>query len=228
MRKLIIVVCSLMLASLAQAQNSTATSPTQYLAEKEDQMILVITSDNWDKLPSYIKAKPIRSRGFNMLFMAETMKSTASIGLGYGIGFSSQNVHTDGIIVDTINNGLNSTLVPIPDSLGYELNKLSLNFLTGALEFRIRTAENEAGHRFKVSLGILGGLLLQSHTKYEDKDGKVKGYNVQHLNKFQFGATARLGYGKFTLFGYYSFVDVFKEGRGIELTPYSIGLGLAL
>jgi hypothetical protein len=226
--RILIILCLVLLAATINAQDASSTPKNSYIPQSEDRLIMALTSDNWAGLPSGITAKPFRSRGFTVLFMSESVNSASNFGLGYGIGFNSQNVHTDGIIVDTLNNGTSSTLVKIPDSLGYDLNKLSLNFLTAALEFRMRTNENTAGHRFKLSLGLMCGILLQSHTKYEDKNGKVKGYHVENLNTFQYGATARLGYGKFMFFGYYSFVDVFKKNRGTALTPYSIGLGVAI
>ena len=135
----------------------------------------------------------------------------------------SQNVHTNATLIDTTSNESNYALSVIPDSL-YTLNKLSLNFITAALEIRIRSIENKNGHRFKFNVGILGGYLLQSHAKLDGKYGKYKTYGIKHLNKFQYGLTGRIGYSNYAFHVYYSLVDVFKKGEGPELIPYSLGI----
>lgn len=194
------------------------------LPAKEDQIIVSISSDNWSGLPASIDAKPGRSRGFTILFMTDKMNSSGNFGIGAGLGFNSQNVHTNAFIADTTLNGSAASLIRIPDSLKYSQNKLSLNFLSAAVELRIRSNENEKGHRFKLSAGFMAGFLLQSHTKYKDKYGKVKTFGNDHLNKFQYGPTVRLGYSNFGLNGYYSLAELFKNNEGPVLNPYSIGL----
>ena len=155
----------------------------------------------------------------------DSVSKSGNFGLGIGFGFMSQNVHTDGdIIFDTTATESYSMLEKIPDSLDYNLNKLSLNFITLALEIRLRTSENKHGERFKFSAGILAGVLLQSHTKYSDDEQKFKTYKVKNLNDIQYGLTGRIGYSNYAISGYYSLVNVFEDGRGIELTPYSVGI----
>src|SRR5205085_2827586 len=155
-------------------------------AKKEDKLILFFSSDNWANLPSGITSKPFRSHGFSFQFMNEVMYKSGNYGFGLGLGFMSQNVHTDGIIIDTTANESYSMLGKIPDSLDYNVNKLSLNFLTLALEIRLRTNENTHGERFKFSAGILAAVLLQSHTKYSDDDQKFKTFKVKNLNDLQY------------------------------------------
>jgi hypothetical protein len=223
MKKLIIIVIVLFSTQLF-AQDNKLKSEAADFAQKEDKLILFFSSDNWASLPSEITSKPFRSRGFSFQFMNEVMNKSGHIGLGAGLGFMSQNVHTDGLIVDTTASESYSMLAKIPDSLNYKLNKLSLNFLTFAIEIRARTSENKHGEYFKFSAGILGGILLQSHTKYSDPDGKFKTFKVKNLNDLQYGLTGRIGYSNYAISGYYSLVDVFEDGRGIKLTPYSIGI----
>lgn len=192
---------------------------------REDQIILNFTLDNWSGLPSKAESKPLRSRGFSILLMTDKTNKSGNIGIGIGVGFMSQNVHTDAYIVDT---GSASFLSPIPDSMKYDVNKLSSNFVTAALELRFRSNENSRGNRFKLSIGMIGGILVQSHVKYEDKYGKFKTYGITHLNKFQYGVEARLGYSNFALYGYYSLVPVFKDGKGPDMNPYSVGIAFTL
>lgn len=227
MKKLLTVLSFALIGTSVFAQDSTPASSMPgalgKIASADDLFIVSITSDNWLKLSSSIESKPLRSRGFSFLIMKEKMNKAGHLGLGYGLGFSSQNVHTDGALVYDQTEGKNY-LVKVPDSLDLETNKLSLNFVDFALEVRFRTAENSNGKSFKVAAGLKGGLLVQSHTKYEDKDGKFKGYNVEGLNNFQYGVTGRIGYGSIALSAYYSMVDVFKKDKGPELIPFSAGV----
>jgi hypothetical protein len=214
----------LILPFIVNAQTPAKKAPD--FSHREDLVVLSLTSDNWTDLPKGIESKPLRSRGFSFLFMTEKMNSSKTLGLGVGMGFMSQNVHTNAYITDT---GSASMLSPVPDSMDMKLNKLSTNFITAALEVRLRTKENNKGGIFKLSAGILAGFMLQDHVKYEDgKIGKIKYYDIQHLNKFQYGIEGRIGYNKVAINGYYSLVPVFEDGEGPEMTPYSIGISLTL
>jgi hypothetical protein len=221
MIKKILVLISLLCSQLSHAQD---TIKPPEVPVKEDQLIVCITSDNWSGLPSGFTAKPVRSRGFTFLAMDDRMFGRGNFGIGFGIGFNSQNVHTDAVVSDTTADLSSASLIKIPDSLHYKLNKLSLNFITAAFEIRLRSNENEHGNHFKLSVGMMAEYLLQSHTKYEDNDGKLKTYGVKHLNKFQYGVMARAGYSNFALYGYFSLAKIFKDGEGPELTPYSLGI----
>jgi hypothetical protein len=209
----------LLVTTIAGAQDSVRKAPAFY--HREDMVILSLTFDNLTDLPSGIESKQFRSRGFSGLIMTEAMNKSHNIGVGAGIGFMSQNVHTNAYIIDT---GAATYLSPVPDSVGLELNKLSTNFITAAVELRLRTNENDRGGIFKLSVGIQAGYLLQSHVKYEDKNGKYKYFDLEHLNKFQYGIEGRIGYNKIAFNGYYSLVPVFEDKEGPEITPYSVGV----
>jgi len=223
--KTLIVFSLLLLPVQLLAQDKPLKKEVANYVQREDKLILNFTSDNWSDLPSDFTSKPFRSRGFSFLLMNDRMNATGNYGLGYGLGFMSQNVHTDALVDDTTNESA-ASLHKIPDSLNYDLNKLSLNFITATLELRFRTNLNSHGERFKFNFGIVAGILVQSHTKYEDSNGKFKTYHVKHLNNFQYGLSGRIGYDNYALTGYYSFVNVFQDGEGPELTPYSIGISL--
>ena len=208
---------------IANAQDSLKKIPSYF--HTEDLIIVSLTSDNWSGLPAGIKSKPLRSRRFSFLFMTEKMNKSGNFGIAGGLGFMSQNVHTNAYIGDT---GSASYLSPIPDSVDLDVNKLSSNFITAAVEFRLRSNENNNGNRYKFSAGFLAAFLVQSHIKYEDMNGKIKTFDIPHLNTFQYGIQARLGYNKFAINGYYSLVPVFQDDEGPEMTPYSIGISLTL
>jgi len=196
-------------------------------ADKEDRLILNLNWDNWLNTSTGVDVKDFRSRGFSFLLMNEKIYGQGNFAFGLGIGFSSQNVHSNSF--PTYNaDGSKTYLSPIPDSIDYDLNKLSCNYIDAALELRFRTNENQAHKRFKITVGMKGGVLVQSHTKYEDGDEKVKTYDIKNLNTFQYGVTARIGYGKWGISGYYSLINLFKDGKGPDVVPVSVGISFAL
>src|SRR5207344_35128 len=108
--------------------------------------ILNFAWDNWSNLPSDVESKGFRSRGFSFLLMNERMNKLGTIGIGYGLGFVSQNVHTDSYLVDSAS--VKYVFEKIPDSLDYKVNKLSLNFISALIELRLRSNLNSSGHHF--------------------------------------------------------------------------------
>jgi len=225
MNRLSFIIMVLLSLPVFAQDNTTKNTFSEYYT-REDKLILNFTLDHWSKLSPDINSKDFRSRGFSFLIMQEMKNKSGRVGLGAGLGFTSQNVHTDAYLVDTTSTESGYIFEKIPDSLEYTLNKLSLNFITAALEIRIHTNVNKKRERFKFNFGITGGILVQSHTKYDDKNGKIKTYNVRYLNDFQYGLSGRIGYSNYALYGYYSLVDVFEEGKGPELIPYSFGISL--
>jgi len=214
-----------LLPAFGSFAQSGATASIAKIAAKQDRLILNLNWDNWLKTTTGLEVKGFRSRGFSFLLMNEKVIGEGHTAFAWGLGFSSQNVHSNSF--PTYNeDGSKTFLSPIQNS--YDLNKLSCNFVDAALEFRFRTSENESRKRFKISAGLKGGYLVQSHTKYEDDNGKFKTYDIKNLNKFQYGVIGRIGYGKWGVSGYYSFVNLFKDGKGPELVPVSIGLSYAL
>lgn len=214
----------LIFASLfANAQDTEKMVPKFH--PSQEVIILNLTSDNWTDHPSGIEGKPLRSRGFSFLIMRDKMNKKGNVGIGGGLGFMSQNVHTNAYLVDT---GNATYLSPIPDSVDMDVNKLSTNYITAALELRLRSNEDGRGNRFKLSMGFLAGIMVQNHIKYEAQNEKYKTYDIPHLNAFQYGIMARIGYNLFAINGYYSLVPVFEDGKGPGMTPYSIGISLTI
>lgn len=195
-------------------------------AAKMDRLILNLNWDNWLNAPTGLETKAFRSRGFSFLLMNEKVLGQGNSAIAFGFGFSSQNVHSNAF--PTYNADKSKTFLS-PLSGDYDLNKLSVNFIDVAFEIRFRSNENENHKRFKISAGIKAGYLVQSHTKYEDDViGKIKTYNIRNLNKFQYGIIGRIGYGHWGISGYYSLVNLFKDDKGPDVVPVSVGLSYAL
>lgn len=81
-----------------------------------------------------------------------------------------------------------------------------------------------------VSGGVVGGIRMHSKTKVVYYDGgKEKRKEKDSFNMIPFKAdvTGRIGYNHITVWGSYTLTNLFKSGKGPELHPYTVGIGLA-
>lgn len=228
------IIFSLFFLSIIQAHarqdspDSTSSSRKMSLSKithRQDGLLVHLTSDGWLKIPAGISTKPLSSRGFSFYLMGEKMNSGGIIGVGYGLGISSQNVASNGVFDDRVDPG-KTRLHALPDSIDYDLNKLSLNYVDLNIEFRFRTKENGNRQRFKVSAGAKGGWLFQDHIKFKNGKDKSKTYNLDNLNPFHYGLTARIGYGNWAVNGFYGLAGIFEKDKGPDLVPFSLGITL--
>ncbi len=191
---------------------------------KEDAAILEINLDNWTEAPDGIKIKTFRSRGIAIKYFSEKNLGKSSFHFAYGLGLNSNNVHHDGFLA--YDSSRVAKILPLNPAVDYKINKISLTYINIPLELRYRTKPLHKSNRIKVSGGFMGGLLINSHVKFKDDDGTFKAKKIEGILPYQYGVTARIGYGKYNVSGYYGLSNVFEDGKGPELTPYSIGISI--
>ena len=190
---------------------------------KQDRFVLDINLDNWDKSPKDIDVKSFRSRGVNIMLMDERPFGKGNVAFAWGLGFSSQNVHSNG---DYIQDDDADTSGFTPLNIEYDLNKLSLNYIDLPFELRFRTNANAKGKRLKLSAGFKIGVLVNAHTKFDNGTYKVKRYHLENIPDWHYGVSARLGFGSIGISYFHSLTKLFNKGEGMEITPYSIGLSI--
>lgn len=214
------------------AQSTTQETPTSIPSLKkvgsmQDNLILSIGLTNWINVPDQVEVNTFQSREFGVMVMGERMISSGILGLGMGLGFSSQNFHTNAGFISSLN-GIATELLKFPYGTNYDINKMSLNFIDAQLEIRLHSKPNLKEKRFKLNAGMKAGILLQSHTKFKDGTGTYKKSGINNLNLYQYGITSRIGYGNWAIGGYYSLVGIFKDDKGPDLVPYTVGVYLTL
>jgi hypothetical protein len=116
--------------------------------------------------------------------------------------------------------------------INYHKNNLNENLLTLPLMFEFNTSSNSS-KAFHIAVGVLGGWKIGAKTRqrYEDADGKDVSRvfsNDYNLNPFRYSLTARLGYGRFTIYTTYALSEFFKPGRGPQLYPVTAGLHVSI
>lgn len=112
------------------------------------------------------------------------------------------------------------------DQEGLSKTKLVTTYLAvpALIEFQLPAKFQD--NRIYISGGIIGGLKLGSHTKVDQSGHKIKDHNDFNINPFRWGTTLRIGFKDINIFATYYKTALFKEGRGPEMYPFSIGIGL--
>ncbi len=108
-------------------------------------------------------------------------------------------------------------------------SKLNVKYLNVPLMLEYQTNSKNNINSFHISAGVVGGLRIGSHTKNVYENGsrrKDKERDDFHLNPLKVDATLRIGWGKLNMYGNYSLLTLFRENRGPELYPFSLGITL--
>ncbi len=145
---------------------------------------------------------------------------------GVGLGFNNYRFDNQTRIVHN-RDGLEF----YEDSVGtISKNKLTLTYINIPAMFEFQTGASKRSERFHIGAGAMLGTRIGTHTKYVyDDDGKKrkeKDYNNFHVPPFRFDLMGRIGWGRVNLFATYSLNSLFKEDKGPELYPFTVGIRL--
>ncbi len=115
----------------------------------------------------------------------------------------------------------------VPDSINFSKNKFRASYINVPLMLEFNTSlDNEKS--FHIAGGVIGGWKMGSIIKQKWEDGGEKNQLRRkeefNLTPFTLDATARLGYGNFTLFATYGLTPLFQKNKGPEVYPVTIGL----
>ncbi len=205
-----------------------------------DHILVQVTSDHWNGTPDSISSHMKGfSRGLNMYVMLnKPFKSNPhfSVAFGAGIGSSSMLFKTMTVNLKAVGSVLPFTNL---DSFShFKKFKLATSYLEAPIEIRYCFNPTQPNKSWKIALGAKVGTLINAHTKgktWVAKDGTTlagglieKESKRAFFNNTRLAATARVGYGNFSLYGAYQINAFFKEGSGpADVRPFSIGLCLS-
>jgi len=163
--------------------------------------------------------------GVNFLrYSIGLQKDKRNVGLVTGLGLTYNDYRFSNDYTIENDNGLVKPI--LLNKSGLSKSKLSTTYLTVPLMLEFQIPVNGHDKRLYFSGGVIGGLKVGSHTKVKQDGNKSKSRDDFNINPFRYGATARLGYKGINLFGTYYFSTFFKNSRGPELFPFTIGIGL--
>lgn len=193
-----------------------------------DRIVFDLTFDQWLHDEAGLKLK-WHSRGFNTYFMYDVQlgKKKKLFSVAPGLGVSTSSIFHNALLAEDSING--TDLIIRTDD--YKKNKLGLTYIDIPVELRFRSTPNAKNKSWKFALGFKAGVLIDGKTKSkeEDANGNMKIYKEKRysdLNRFRYGATVRFGYGPFNFFGFYSLSKLFQNGKGPDITPFSVGISI--
>jgi hypothetical protein len=174
----------------------------------------------------YMTLHSSKSTNFNINFTQLSLGLGRHIGFVTGLGLNWNNYRFDGN--NNIIKGTNGVIEELDPLLTLEKSKLATLFLTVPFLLEIQIPVNS--NHLSIAAGPIGAIKLSSHTKMVFEDGHtVKSWGDFSLNMLRCGATARVGYGNFQLFGTYYKTPLFQKGKGpggYDLYPFEIGIAL--
>jgi hypothetical protein len=227
MRKCIIVMCTLIFSFSLFAQDEQIE--TVQKLKKSDRVVFDYFNDFWQGAPSNASVKQY-SPGVSYSSFQDYPLGTSNFTLAYGLGFSFHNMRTGSLLgYDSAGVSVFTELNNIQQGIKYKVNKHTFTYLDTPVELRFRS---KGKNTFRVNLGFRFSVLLQEHSKYVGDDFrdntdhtiKFKEYKHRNFETYRYGVTARIGYKWFNVFGYYSLTNIFKDKKGPEMYPISLGI----
>jgi hypothetical protein len=243
MKKLLFLFAFLFTAAFLYAQQADSTAKKSWkkmdLSNRpNDHFMIQYGGDGWAGKNDTISPSGF-SRHFNFYFMYDMpFKTSPHLSIGIGAGLGSSNIFFTNTYIDL--KSLSNTLQFVNDSAAdhFKKYKLTTIFLEAPIEFRYAGNPMNPEKGFKFAVGVKVGTLLNAHTKGKDLETSTGAtvYGPQYIqkesdnrfiNSTRFAATARIGYGNFSIDGSYQLTDFIKTGAGPAINPYSIGITLS-
>lgn len=235
MKKIILAFSALLSLTVAVAQAPKTKKNTNLTSTSGDHVVLQLSADFWGGVPDSIKThQKSLSRGANIYFMLnKPFKSNPSYSVAFGAG-----VGTSSMYFKNYNVNIKSTATKLPfsslDSTDrFKKYKLTTAYLEIPIEFRYTKDPSNPNKSFKAAIGVKVGTLVNVHTKgktLQNKSGTTintyteKETNKRYFNGTRIAATARVGYGIFSVFGSYQLTNLLKDGVGPDLKPFQVGI----
>jgi hypothetical protein len=242
MRKLLVALFALTASVSAFSQTTTQsdTKKKKYdiVSRAGDHFMIQFAQNMWmgtpDSIDSHIKGLNRSANVYLMLNKPFKGDPRFSVGLGIGIG-------TSAIYFKNMNVNIASTATKLPfvatDSGNhYKKYKLSTSYLEVPVEFRFTANPENPNKSVKAAIGLKVGTLLKGATKGKELQNKAgtaisnsidKVSSKTYFNSTRLAATARIGYGVFSLFGSYGLTPVFKDGVAEDIKVLQVGLTIS-
>ena len=240
MRKIFVAALCLVLSGAAFAQADTTARRSvlkqNNLPRSSDHFVVQLGYTTWQGAPDSIATGGF-SRSANVYLMLDfPFKTNPHWSVALGAGISTDNIYFDKGSVEIAGTTTNLVFRNQADTNHFKKYKLATAYAEAPIELRFRSNPDNDRRSVKAAIGVKVGTLLSAHTKgktLQDKSGntindfKTKDYSKRYFNTTRVSATARLGFGHFSLFGSYQLTTLFKEGQGPAVRPLTVGLTLS-
>lgn len=189
-----------------------------------DFLMVQIAYEGWQK-PDSIKTKGF-NRDFNAYLCYDFPIKHSNFSFAAGLGIGTSNVYLNNQEVVLTDSPATEARF-IPESRNYKKYKITTAYIEAPFELRFFGNKDNRNKGFKAAIGLRVGTLVGAHTKAKFESKLSEKTNTKaYLEGWRFAATARIGWGNFTLMGTYNLTNLYKENQGPVITPYSIGICL--
>lgn len=189
-----------------------------------------ITADNSMVMPAdinYMNLHSSKSNNFNFNFSQLSLGLTRHFGIVTGLGINWNNYRFDGNF--NIQKRSDGTIDSINPLATLKKSKLATVYLT--LPVMLEGQIPASNHHLDLAAGFIGAIKLGSHSRMVFRGGEdIKSYSDFSLNMLRYGATARIGYQNFQIYGTYYMTPLFKTGKGpggYDLYPFELGFSFS-
>ena len=213
----------------AQDTDANTDTKTQVQKPSRDFVMLQLTYNGLMDKPDSINTTGI-GRGANGYLCYDFPLGKSNFSFALGIGISASNYYFKDQRVVATDSG--ATMVRFDDTTGIKRSKLAVTYLQAPFELRFFGNKLNRNMGFKAAIGLQVGTLLGANSKatYTIAGSHIKGLDKEKtkrfLNTWNFAATARVGWGNFSLFGSYNLTTLYKELQGPPMVPYALGICL--
>ncbi len=236
MKKILFIVFGLLTVFTASAQDKK--KPGGFMNRTGDHLMLQTTYDIWTGAPDSIKSRMNGfPRGLNVYIMLDQrFNGSPKFSVAFGLGVGTSNMYFDKMVVD-IKSKTNTLPFNNVDSIDhFKKYKLTTAFLEIPIEFRFTLNPENESKSIKTAIGFKVGTMLSAHTKgktLQNKNGSTlnnyiaKETGKGFFNSTRLAATARIGYGNFSLFGTWQLNNIFKDGVAADMKLFQFGLNFS-
>ncbi len=204
-------------------------------------LIIDLGINSWSDIPTGADLNGFQSKTVNLLYYYDFAIGERgwTFTPGFGLGLEKYSFKNANILTSIVDNAgtrtVSVTSLPIlySNATAFDKSKLGLNYLDIPLEFRYYTSGNNYNRGFRVAFGAKFGVLYSSFTKVKLEDAltdkrMVKDRQDLGINKFRYGAQARVGWGGFSLFAYFELSKKFDiaPAGGLDTRTTTIGISL--
>lgn len=202
-----------------------------------DHLLIQVGYAGWAQKPDSINTKGL-SRSFNVYFMFDfPFKTNPHFSVAVGAGLSTSNIYFEKTYIDIAGKNADELMFTnVSDTNYFKKYKLVNTYAEAPVELRWLSDPYNSNKSWKIAIGGKIGTMLTAGTKGKNllnKGGQTvlsytqKEKGKRFFNGTRLSATARFGYGNFSLFGSYQLNSFVKEGMGPDVRPYMLGLTLS-
>ena len=212
----------------AQDTDANTDTKTQVQKPSRDFVMLQLTYNGLMDKPDSINLNGF-SRGANGYLCYDFPLGKSNFSFALGIGLSVSNYYFKNQRVVTTDTG-SAAVARFDDTTGIKRSKFAVTYLQAPFELRFFGNKQNRNMGFKAAIGLQVGTLMGANSKatYTIAGTNIRGLDKEKskrfLNSWNFAATARLGWGNFSLFGSFNITTLFKELQGPPVVPYALGI----